>query len=130
MPTITASFRTVAGTQASLGTTGRHSIVADRPEGVAGGLGIGLNGAELLSLAVGGCLCNDIRYAAHAEDVQVGDFTIDVAMHLDGDPIMVVGLDVVVTVDPEHSDLIARAVAKSAIVKAVRGECPVKVTTR
>ena len=64
MPTATVELRNIAGTQASMGWAGGHTVVVDRPEGRAGGLGLGFNGAQLLALALGGCFCNDLRYAA------------------------------------------------------------------
>ena len=54
-------LRNVEGTQAGLGWAGAHRLVADRPQGKAGGLGLGFNGAQLLGLAIGGCFCNDLR---------------------------------------------------------------------
>jgi hypothetical protein len=50
---------------------------------VAGGRGLGFNGGELLALAVGGCLCNDLRYVAHRRGVMLADFTVDVEVHVD-----------------------------------------------
>lgn len=52
-------LRNVAGTEAAMGWAGGHTVVIDRPEGKAGGLGLGFNGGQMLALAIGGCYCND-----------------------------------------------------------------------
>ena len=45
--------------------------MVDRPEGKAGGMGLGFNGGQLLALAIGGCFCNDLHYAAHAMGIRL-----------------------------------------------------------
>ena len=60
MGTTTIEYRVLPGTRASVGRADLHTVVADRPEGKAGGLGLGFNGGELLALAIGGCFCNDM----------------------------------------------------------------------
>ena len=54
-------LRNVQGTEAAMGWAGSHTMVVDRPEGTAGGLGLGFNGGQLLALAIGGCYCNDLE---------------------------------------------------------------------
>ena len=83
MTVITASFRTIEGTEAAEGVSGGGTVVVDRPDGVAGGRGLGFNGGELLALAVGGCLCNDLRYVAHRRGATLADFSVDVEVHVD-----------------------------------------------
>jgi organic hydroperoxide reductase OsmC/OhrA len=39
-------------------------------------------------MALGGCFCNDLRYAAHAIGVELGIISISVAVELEGDPIL------------------------------------------
>ena len=51
-------FRSIPGTEAAVGASGSHTLVADRPVGVAGGQGLGFSGGQLLGLAIGGCMCN------------------------------------------------------------------------
>jgi len=63
MSSVTVELRNVAGTEAALGWAGAHTIVVD-PEARAGGRGLGLNGAQLLALSIGGCFCNDLPYVA------------------------------------------------------------------
>lgn len=80
-------LRSVEGTQAAMGWAGAHTIVVDRPEGKAGGMGLGFNGAQLLGLAIGGCFCNDLRYVADSLGVRIGKITATVTVDLDGDPL-------------------------------------------
>jgi organic hydroperoxide reductase OsmC/OhrA len=61
MAEVTVELRNVEGTEAALGWAGAHTIVVDRPDGRAGGRGLGFNGAQLLALTIGGCFCNDLR---------------------------------------------------------------------
>ncbi|WP_332302658.1 OsmC family protein [Rhizobium sp. GR12] len=82
-------LRNVVGTEAAVGWAGGHTIVVDRPEGKAGGLGLGFNGGQLLALAVGGCYCNDLRYVAHDLGVEIGDIAVTVQLELDGTPLVV-----------------------------------------
>jgi organic hydroperoxide reductase OsmC/OhrA len=89
MPTVSVELRNVADTEAALGWAGAHTIVVDRPEGHAGGHGLGFNGAQLLALTIGGCFCNDLRWVAHATgNVELGTLSISVAVELEGDPIL------------------------------------------
>jgi organic hydroperoxide reductase OsmC/OhrA len=88
MPMVSVELRNVAGAEAGLGWAGAHTIVVDRSEGHAGGRGLGFNGAQLLALTIGGCFCNDLRYAAHAIGVELGIISISVTVELDGDPIL------------------------------------------
>ena len=60
MPEVTVQFRNIPDTEAALGWTGGRSIVVDRPDGKAGGMGLGFNGGQLLAMAIGGCFCNVI----------------------------------------------------------------------
>jgi organic hydroperoxide reductase OsmC/OhrA len=81
-------LRNVVGTEAAVGWAGGHTIVVDRPEGKAGGLGLGFNGGQLLALAVGGCYCNDLRYVSHDLGVEIGEIAVTVHLELDGAPLV------------------------------------------
>src|SRR5690349_20914312 len=83
MSVIKATLRTLPGTEAAQGTAGGHSVVVDRPEGVAGGRGLGFNGGQLLALALGGCLANDLRYLAHRENARLGELHIEVSVEIE-----------------------------------------------
>jgi organic hydroperoxide reductase OsmC/OhrA len=102
MPTAAVALANIAGTEAAAGWAGAHTVVVDHPDGVAGGRGLGFNGAELLALAVGGCLCNDLRYAAHARGVGLGRIEVGVALDMAGDPLVATGATL--TVDVETTD--------------------------
>jgi len=83
MSTIDAAFSTLSGTAAAVGITGSHTVVVDRPKGRAGGQGLGLNGGQLLALAIGGCLYNDVRYVADEQAIAIGGVSVDVSLTLD-----------------------------------------------
>ena len=97
MPSTSIQLKNIAGTEAAIGWAGSHTMVADRPAGKAGGLGLGFNGAELLALAIGGCFCNDLRYISHACGVELDTLAVDVTVHLEGDPIMATSAEMNVT---------------------------------
>lgn len=63
-------FRNVAGQAAAIGSAGPYTVVVDRPEG-AGGQGLGFNGGQLLYLAVGGCVSNDLFREAAARGISL-----------------------------------------------------------
>lgn len=81
-------LRNVPGTEAALGWAGAHTVVVDRPEGKAGGMGLGFNGAQLLGLAIGGCYCNDLRYVAHDLGIEIGEIAVTVRIELEGSPLI------------------------------------------
>ena len=89
MSSVMVELRNISGTEAALGWAGAKTVVVDRPEGRAGGRGLGFNGAELLALTIGGCFCNDLRYVAHASGVALGAIAVSVTVELSGDPILV-----------------------------------------
>ena len=102
MPTVLAEFTDLPGTQAAVGRSGGHVVVADRPEGAAGGAGLGFNGAQLLALALGACLCNDLRYLAQRRGVAIATLSVRVALQLDGDPVVATSAEL--TVDCRLAD--------------------------
>ena len=129
MTVLEASFRTIPGTQAVEGRTGGHAVVVDRPAGVAGGAGAGMNGGQLLALAIGGCLANDVRYVAAVRHDTIDDVQVDVSLEIDNG--LVAAADVVIQlVAPEGVDtaaLVDQAVAASTVLAAVRDGFPVTV---
>jgi len=52
-------FRNTHGQAASIGSAGPYTLVVDRPAD-AGGQGLGFNGGQLLYVAIGGCVSNDL----------------------------------------------------------------------
>ncbi|HTN24298.1 MAG TPA: OsmC family protein [Solirubrobacteraceae bacterium] len=129
MRVISVHYSTVVDTQAAEGRAGEHSVIADRPPGVAGGKGLGFNGGQLLALAIGGCLCNDLRYVAHARGVALEPFELTVDVHVDDDgDIARVSARVDATGQRERvAQLLDEAVAASTIVRAVMRGAPIDV---
>lgn len=121
---MTVELRNVPGTEAAMGWAGSHTLVVDRAAGTAGGMGLGFNGGELLALALGGCLCNDLRYAAHAEDVALGALCVTVTVKIAGMPPVVTQAALRVACEtaagsPADS-VIDRALEASIILASVR----------
>lgn len=88
MVAVSVELRNVEGTEAAMGWAGGHTIVVDRPDGKAGGAGLGFNGAQLLGLALGGCFCNDLRYVSHEIGVPLGRIAVRVTIELGGTPLV------------------------------------------
>jgi organic hydroperoxide reductase OsmC/OhrA len=82
-------FQNLPGSQAGLGRAGTRTLIADRPEGVAGGQGLGFNGAELLAASLGGCFWNDLHHAAEARGIALGAVDLSCEVTLDGQPLRV-----------------------------------------
>ncbi len=132
MAEISVSLRNIPGTEAALGWAGGHTLVIDRPEGRAGGQGLGFNGGQMIALAIGGCLCNDLRYVAHADGIELTDIDVRVTVTLTGEPLLVTRADVFVQIaasDPaaDLDALLARAEADSTVGNSVRSGFPVRV---
>jgi organic hydroperoxide reductase OsmC/OhrA len=132
MAEITIHLRNVHGTEAALGWAGSQTVIVDRPEGKAGGNGLGFNGGELLGLAIGGYLCNDLRYVAHDLGVSLNKIEVDVTVQFEGNPTKAVAATVAIRVDaaadkPEVRALIQRAVEISTVANSVRSGFPVTV---
>tara|TARA_R110002020_G_scaffold133917_1_gene298863 strand:+ start:1983 stop:2390 length:408 start_codon:yes stop_codon:yes gene_type:complete len=81
-------LRNVQGTRAAMGWAGGHTVIIDRPEGRAGGMGLGFNGAQMLGLALGGCFCNDLRYTAETMGVDLDTVEVTVTVTLEGEPLV------------------------------------------
>ena len=88
---VEVQLRNLPDTAAAIGWAGSHTLVADRPEGKAGGLGLGFNGAQLLALALGGCFCNDLRYVADELGIGLDAIAVNVSLTLEGKPLVATG---------------------------------------
>lgn len=88
MSTVTVELRNVEGTEAAMGWAGAHTLIVDRPEGKAGGMGLGFNGAQLLALTIGGCFCNDLRYVAEEMGLVISKIAASVTVTLEGQPLL------------------------------------------
>jgi organic hydroperoxide reductase OsmC/OhrA len=131
MPSVVVELHNIAGTEAAVGWAGAHTVIIDRPEGRAGGRGLGFNGAQLLALTIGGCFCNDLRYVAHGMGVALGNITVSVTVDLEGDPIL--ATSAVMTVNCETLDgssvasVIERAMASCMATNSLRRGIPVEI---
>jgi organic hydroperoxide reductase OsmC/OhrA len=133
MAEITVQLRNVHGTEAALGWAGSHTLIVDRAEGKAGGKGLGFNGGQLLGLAIGGCLCNDLRYVAHDLGVQLLSVEVDVTVRLEGNPALATAAVVAVRVDAADKKtdvdaLIERAVEISTVANSLQRGLSITVT--
>jgi organic hydroperoxide reductase OsmC/OhrA len=131
MGTMSVSLRNVPGTKAAMGWAGGHTVVIDRAEGRAGGMGLGFNGGQMIALAIGGCFCNDLRYVADAMGVELDTVEVDVAIELDGEPLLVtsaiMSVRVTAAASVDVAEIIRRAEADSTVSNSVRAGFPVKV---
>ena len=131
---VTVELRNVEETEAAMGWAGSHTVVVDRPEGRAGGRGLGFNGAQLLGLALGGCFCNDLRYAAHDLGVELGGLSVSVKVELGGDPLLAIGAEMSVRCDRADGsiaeEVIERAKTICTVANSLRAGVPVSINTR
>lgn len=131
MPSMTVELRNVEGTEAAMGWAGAHTIVVDRPEGRAGGAGLGFNGGQLLALAIGGCMCNDLRYVAHNLGVALGAISVSVQLDLEGQPLVATSATMRIVCETrdgsDPQNVIDLAVADSTVANSVTRGFPVKV---
>lgn len=134
MPDMTVHLRSIDGTEAAVGWAGPHTIVVDRPEGRAGGKGLGFNGGQLLALAIGGCFCNDLRYVAHEAGIRLTRIEVEVTVSFEGDPLIAARSAMVVAVEAEGgadvTRIIERAKATSTVSNSLQRGVPVDIAVR
>lgn len=133
MASTVVELRNIEGTQAAMGWAGGHTIVVDRPEGKAGGMGLGFNGGQLLALAIGGCFCNDLRYVADEMGVKLGRIAVSVKLDLEGTPLIATAATMTVSCETlDGSDaqaIIERARTDSTVSNSLRQGVPVTIET-
>lgn len=78
-------FRNVGGEAAAIGNAGPYTLVVDRPAD-GGGRGLGFNGGELLYLAIGGCVSNDLFREAATRGIELTSVRVVVRGDFSGDP--------------------------------------------
>ena len=132
MPAMTVELRSIPETEATVAWAGGHTIVVDRPEGKAGGMGLGFNGGQLLGLALGGCFCNDLHYVAHEQGVHLTSLLVTVTVQFEGAPLLATNaaIDVDATASDPAADLasvIQRAREISAVSNSVQRGFPVEL---
>ena len=133
MTVVDVSLRNIAGTEASMGWVGGHTVVIDRAEGRNGGMGLGFTGAQMIALAIGGCFCNDLRYMAEERGVAITEIAVDVTVTLEGAPLLVTFAEMMAHVsfaDPavDAADFVRRTEAVSAVTNSVRQGFPVTIS--
>lgn len=131
MASMSVKLRSIPETEAAMGWAGNHSIVVDRPEGKAGGKGLGFNGGQLLALAIGGCLCNDLYYVAHEMGITLTAISVDVSVDFDGTPLLATGASVYISAQPadanaDVAELIRRAREISTVSNSISRGVPVR----
>jgi organic hydroperoxide reductase OsmC/OhrA len=131
MSSVTVELRNVAGTEAAMGWAGSHTLIVDRPEGKAGGMGLGFNGAQMLALTIGGCFCNDLRYVAQEIGVGIRNLAVSVTVRLEGDPLMATSSTMSVAcglIDGSDSRLLIEKAKESCMVSnSLRKGFPVSI---
>ncbi len=135
MTVMNVKLRSIPDTQASIGWAGAHTIVVDRPDGKAGGQGLGFNGGQLLALAIGGCFCNDLHYVAHEMGIELRSVSVDVSLTLDGVPLLATSAAVQVSVEAASDEadvaaLIRRAEETSTVSNSLQRGLSISVEAR
>jgi organic hydroperoxide reductase OsmC/OhrA len=130
MTPMSVTLRGIPDTEACVGLAGAHIVTVDRPEGKAGGRGLGFNGGQLLALAIGGCLCNDLYYVAHEMGARLTSIAVDVTVTFDGEPLIATAAAVRICVEAadETTDvaaLVRRAQASSTVSNSIARGVPV-----
>lgn len=130
MPSMSVSLRSIPDTQAALGWAGGHTVVIDRPDGKAGGMGLGFNGGQMIALAIGGCFCNDLRYTAETMGIAIEAIAVEVTITLEGQPALVTAAAVAARIEAlgDVTELIRRAAADSTIGNSIQRGFPVTVS--
>lgn len=82
---VEVEFRNVAGAAAAIGSAGPYTLVVDRPLDGGGG-GLGFNGGQLLYLAIGGCVSNDLFREAAASGIALTTVRVVVRGDFSGEP--------------------------------------------
>jgi len=132
---MTVQLRSIPDTEAALGWAGGHTIVVDRPDGKAGGLGLGFNGGQLLGLAIGGCFCNDLQYVAHDMGILLASVQVAVSVTFEGTPMFAKEATMQVAATPvdQSADIdavIARAKDISSVSNSLRRGIPVQIISQ
>ena len=117
-------FRNVAGEVAAIGSAGPYTLVVDRPVD-GGGKGLGFNGGQLLYLAIGGCVSNDLFREATARGIRLTAVRVVVRGDFSGDPAVSdpVAYDVEIAADAtadQLQELVAHVDAIAEIPNSVR----------
>jgi uncharacterized OsmC-like protein len=124
-------FRNVGGEAAAVGSAGPYTLVVDRPAD-GGGRGLGFNGGQLLYLAIGGCVSNDLFREAATRGIALTTVRVVVRGDFSGDPAVSdpVSYDVELSGDASSErleQLIAHVDAIAEIPNSMRNGTQVKL---
>lgn len=132
MSSTVIEYRALPGTRAAVGRAGAHSVIADRPEGRFGGMGLGFNGGELLALAIGGCFCNDMQAIADQIGAKIADLSVSVTIDFEGEPTRATAarmeVDCKLGDGSDPAELIERAKADTTIGNSLRAGIPIEIS--
>lgn len=123
--------RNVAGQVTALGSAGQFTLVVDRPA-EAGGGGRGFNGAQLMYLAIAGCISNDLFREALGRGIMLDQVVVRVDGDFVGDPAVSteVGYEVELSGDADDitlRDLVDHVDRIAEIPNSLRGGTPVRL---
>jgi putative redox protein len=126
-------FRNVAGEAAAIGSAGPYTLVVDRPAD-GGGRGLGFNGGQLLYLAIGGCISNDLFREAATRGIGLTTVRVVVRGDFSGEPAVSedVSYDVEIAGDAPRQqleELVSHVDAIAEIPNSVRQGTPVKLSS-
>jgi len=124
-------FRNIGGEAAAIGSAGPYTLVVDRPAD-GGGRGLGFNGGQLLYLAIGGCVSNDLFREAATRDIRLRTVRVIVRGDFSGEPAIseAVSYEVEVAGDAtgeQLEELVSHVDAIAEIPNSVRRGTPVKL---
>ena len=124
-------FRNTHGQAASIGSAGPYTLVVDRPAD-AGGQGLGFNGGQLLYLAIGGCVSNDLFREASARGIHLTHVRVRVVGEFEGNPAVSQDVSYDVEVAGEASreqleELVSHVDASAEIPNSVRRGTAIKL---
>ncbi len=126
-------FRQVGGTGAAMGWAGSKTVIVDRRDGSAGGLGLGLSGGELMALALGAGYYNQLYFSAHELGLTIDAAEVDTRLQFDDDPLLATGAEIIVRVEVAGGEankarVLAHAKVQSTISNSVARGFPVAIS--
>ena len=115
----------------ALGSASGHTLVIDRPSAGGGG-GLGFNGAELMHLAVAGCVSNDLFREAVALGIRLDRVRVTARGEFAGDPPVSTGVTYDIEIGGAASEeqlraLVARVDTIAEIPNCLRRGTPVRL---
>lgn len=123
---VTISYSALPGTAAGVARTGGALVIADRPAGIAGGEGLGANGAQLLAASVGGCFWNDLHSIGDRLGLPVAGAGVEVEVVLAGQPSRVVRIEVDARLPAHARPVFDAACAETIIGQSLMAAFPVQ----